>query len=226
MQELQISMQLKEYILNNIAVARLDSTIDTLKKTTHIQGFSHLPIVENEKLVGTIAEGDLSTLEEGNRNLSEFRYVYSYFFATEEDNLVDLITLFAIHETNVLPVLDKDKKYIGYYDLNDILNIYAETPYLKEEGVVLLIEKELNSYSMSEIAQITETSNGKLLGCMLSQETDNTAQITVKIKTENIDEIIQSFRRYGYQVLSNHEDDSYLEELKNRSNYLQKYLSI
>lgn len=226
MQELQKGMQIKEYILDNITVARLDSSIDSLKKATHIQDFSHLPIVENEKLIGTIAEGDFSTLEEGNRTLNEFRYLFSYFFATEEDNLIDLITLFAIHETTILPVLDANKKYIGYYDLNDILTIYAETPFLKDEGVVLVIEKELTSYSISEIAQITEASNGKLLGCILSRETDSTAQIMLKIKTENIDEIIQSFRRYAYSVLSNHKDDSYLEELKNRSNYLQKYLSI
>ncbi len=226
MQELETPMEIKEYILNNIVAARLDSTINEVKKNTRIQDFSHLPIIENKKLVGSIAERDLSTIEDGSKTLNDFRYVYSYFFATEDDNLVDLVTLFALHETTLLPVLNKHKEYIGYYDLNDVLNVYAETPFLKEEGVVLVIEKELISYSMSEIAQITEASNAKLLGLFLSNETDNTAQIMLKINSENINEAIQSYRRYGYSVLSNHKDDSYIEELKNRSDYLQKYLSI
>jgi len=226
LQELETPMEIKEYILNNIVAARLDSTINEVKKNTRIQDFSHLPIIENKKLVGSIAERDLSTIEDGSKTLNDFRYVYSYFFATEDDNLVDLVTLFALHETTLLPVLNKHKEYIGYYDLNDVLNVYAETPFLKEEGVVLVIEKELISYSMSEIAQITEASNAKLLGLFLSNETDNTAQIMLKINSENINEAIQSYRRYGYSVLSNHKDDSYIEELKNRSDYLQKYLSI
>ena len=81
-------------------------------------------------------------------------------------------------------------------------------------------------YSISEIAQIAETNNAQLLGIHISKKTEQATQITIKVNTENINEIIQSYRRYAYNVISNHKDDSYLEDLKNRSNYLQKYLSI
>jgi len=42
----------------------------------------------------------------------------------------------------------------------------------------------------------------------------------------NGNKIIQTFRRYNYTVLSKHVEDAYLEDLKDRSNYLQKYLNI
>jgi hypothetical protein len=38
--------------------------------------------------------------------------------------------------------------------------------------------------------------------------------------------IVQTFRRYNYLVVSNHEEDRFLEDLKDRSNYLDKYLNI
>ena len=43
---------------------------------------------------------------------------------------------------------------------------------------------------------------------------------------EDINEIIQTFRRYNYTVISEHKDDFYLQDLKERSDYLQKYLNM
>jgi len=38
--------------------------------------------------------------------------------------------------------------------------------------------------------------------------------------------ITQTFRRYGYDIISSHEEDKMAENLKARSEYLNKYLSI
>ncbi len=89
-----------------------------------------------------------------------------------------------------------------------------------------MVEKEHSAYSMSEIAQIIEANKIKVLGMYVSgKDTDNT-QITLRLATENPNEIIQSLRRYGYHVLTNNKDDSLLEQLKERATYLQKYLEI
>jgi hypothetical protein len=37
---------------------------------------------------------------------------------------------------------------------------------------------------------------------------------------------MQTFRRYDYKIISMHENDIYLEDLKNRSEYLKKYLDM
>ena len=49
-------------------------------------------------------------------------------------------------------------------------------------------------------------------------------QVTRKIITEDINEIMQAFRRYNYKIISSHQNDKYLEDLKYRLEYLQKYL--
>jgi serine phosphatase RsbU (regulator of sigma subunit) len=41
-----------------------------------------------------------------------------------------------------------------------------------------------------------------------------------------LNEIIQTFRRYNYEIISDHQEDSYLLNLKERSDYLDKYLNI
>ena len=51
-------------------------------------------------------------------------------------------------------------------------------------------------------------------------------QITLKIGGSSLNDIIQTFRRYSYNIVSGHEEDGYLENLKERSDYLKKYLNI
>ena len=79
---------------------------------------------------------------------------------------------------------------------------------------------------MSEIAQIVESNGAKLLGSFLSDSVAQNIQITLKITSGSMNEITQTFRRYGYVIISENEDDTYLTNLKERSDYLEKYLNI
>jgi hypothetical protein len=47
----------------------------------------------------------------------------------------------------------------------------------------------------------------------------------MKISLGAINEIIQTFRRYNYEIIRTPEDD-YINNLKERSDYLDKYLNI
>ena len=77
-----------------------------------------------------------------------------------------------------------------------------------------------------EVTQIVETNGGKILGIYISEKQDGFVQITLKVISNEINEIMHTFRRYNYEIISTHENDIYLEDLKNRSEYLQKYLEM
>ncbi len=107
-----------------------------------------------------------------------------------------------------------------------MIRFLHETPFLKEEGGILIIEKEMNNFSMSQVAQIIESNNAKILGLFISNVANNKVEITVKISQSGLNDIIQTFRRYEYEIISEHQEDSYLNSLKERSDYLDKYLNI
>jgi hypothetical protein len=90
----------------------------------------------------------------------------------------------------------------------------------------LTVKKLESDYSMSEVSQIVESNGGKLLGAFISEKNEEFIEVTLKIVSEEINEIMHTFRRYDYEIVSNHENDIYLEDLKNRSEYLQKYLEM
>jgi Mg/Co/Ni transporter MgtE len=83
---------------------------------------------------------------------------------------LDVLEVFAQNHTNLIPVLDEHNKYVGYYELNDIVQFFAETPFLKEQGGIIIVKKPtVKDYSMSQIAQIVETNNGRILGIFISE---------------------------------------------------------
>lgn len=217
---------MKEYILNQIEVLTLNSSIKKAQKICERFSVTHIPIVENGKFMGCISESDSLTIEDHTSSISKYSYILNFFYANENGSILELMKLFANNESNIMPILDNEKNYIGYYELNDILDLFCSSPFMRHDGVIMIIEKAKNDFSVSEICQIVESNESKILGLHISSETLDTIGATVKINSEDINEVIQTFRRYKYTIISEHEDDIYLQDLIERSDYLQKYLNM
>lgn len=201
----------------------------TVKNTANIfknSAYSHLPVLNNNKLVGCIAVDDLLSFELNEKKIADYQYSLESFHASSTDLLLDVLTLFAKNETNILPVVDERKNYVGFYDLTTILTYYASSSFLKNEGTEIIIAKEENVYSMSEAVQIAESNGAKVLGIFTSKSENNLMYLNLKIHTTAINDVIEAYRRYEYKIISQVQDDRYIEELKNRSAYLQKFLDI
>lgn len=219
-------MQTIDYISNDVKALHLDDTINKAKLLFNELIFTHIPVVDNNNLLGLIAESDLHIFEKDNQKLSDVQYLFQSFYTTENANWFDLLKDFASNEANIIPVLTENKKYVGYFELADILHFFNSTPFLKENGTILVVSKDKNDYSLSQVSQIIERNEAKLFGAFISKITNDLIEITIKLSTQNINDILQTFRRYNYTVVSNIKEDEYINDLKERSEYLQKYLNI
>ena len=219
-------MNINDYILKEIKAINLNDSVKSAQKLFKSYPITHFPAVENNRLLGSFAEDDIQTIENRDEELIKHSHLLNTFFANKKDTVLELLKIFADNDTTIIPVLNKDKNYIGYYDLCDVLDVFSTSPFMLNESETLIIEKLEVDYSMGEVSQIVEANGGKLLGLYLSEKQNNFVQITLKIVSDEVNEIIQTFRRYDYKIISNHENDIYLEDLKNRSDYLQKYLEM
>lgn len=219
-------MDITPYILKDFKAFNLNTKVGEVKEFFNATTFNYFPIVEDKKLIGLISETEIQGIDEDEKEIGYYQYLFNLFSAEESSNILEVLKEFASNQSTVLPILDAKRAYIGYYDLIDILHVYNDTPFFHSEGIVLLLKKEARDYSLSEICQIVESNKGKVYGIFVSESNSTTVQIVVKFDSPDINETIQSFRRYEYEILSNHEEDTLLEELKDRSNYLQKYLNI
>jgi Mg/Co/Ni transporter MgtE len=217
--------EILNYITNDYKALDSQETIFDAQDRLDEISFSHFPVVEEGVYIGCIIKDDLETFD-GDKKVADYRFTLEPFFARTTMIWLDVLEVFAKNHTNLVPVLDENNQYKGYYEIEDIIKFFHETPFLKEQGGIIIVQKGILDYSMSQVAQIVESNNGKLLGLFVSEATTENVQITIKISLGGMNDIIQTFRRYNYEIISEHQEDNYINNLKERSDYLDKYLNI
>ena len=216
---------LSDYINNDYKPLDIQESIALAQDFFVDVSFSHFPVMEEGIFVGNLSGEDVETFD-SNKKILDYKYTLESFFTQKKDAWLDVLENFAQNQTTIMPILDENNSYLGYYEIADVIKIFNETSFLKEPGNIIVVEKNTNEYSFSQISQIIEGNNGKLLGLFISDTTNTTVQITLKIAAGVMNEIIQTFRRYEYDVVSEHQDDGFLNNLKERSEYLDRYLNI
>ncbi|MGO4820438.1 MULTISPECIES: CBS domain-containing protein [unclassified Flavobacterium] len=218
-------MEITNYITTDFKAIDSQETIATVKDFFDDLNFSHFPVVEEGVYIGSISAEDIETFEE-DKTVTDYKYTLEAFFTRTDALWLEVLEVFAKNHSNLIPVLDESNKYVGYYEIDDIMSFFHQTPFLKEQGRIIKVKKGVIDYSMSQITQIVESNNGKLLGLFISESDVDTIEVTMKISLGAINEIIQTFRRYNYEITSEHHEDDYINNLKERSDYLDRYLNI
>ncbi len=213
-----------KYIHSHLQPFELTESVAVIQDFFLENGFSHFPITHQGVYIGSVSAEDVETFE-SDKKISDYKYALEGFFVRERTNWLHVLEKFAQNQTDVLPVLSQENLYLGYYKLSDIIHIFSETSFLREPGGIIIVEKNAIQYSASEIAQIVEGNGQKLLGIFVS-EIGNSVRVYIKVNTENLNEILQSFRRYEYEIISEHYEDIYMKSLKERLDYIDKYLNI
>ena len=216
---------LDSYINNEIKPLKHSDLVAEAQGIFEDFQYSHFPVTEEGIYIGCVSKEAVEFLN-ADALINENRFHFERFFVRSTMIWLDVLEVFAKNEANLLPVLDEKNNYLGYYELEDVIRFLHETPFLKEEGGIIVVEKEVDKFSMSQVTQIIESNNAKILGLFISNVANGKVEITVKISQSGLNDIIQTFRRYEYEIISEHQEDSYLNSLKERSNYLEKYLNI
>ncbi len=218
-------LNVADYINNDFKAIDSEDSVAVVQDFFADNAFTHFPILQSGIFIGNVNSEDLETFDE-SKKISDYLYSSEVFFARPDSMWLDLLEIFARHRSNVVPILGDDNLYAGYLEIQDVIKVFNDTPFLKDQGGIIIIEKDISDYSMGQVVQIVESTGAKLLGVLVSNTTVNKIQVTVKVSLGGINEIIQTFRRYGYEIISEHNDDSYMTGLKDRSDYLAKYMNI
>jgi predicted transcriptional regulator len=217
--------KITDFINNQYKALQVSATVADASDLFLDVNYSHFPILEQNVFLGSIAKEDADIFLSTD-SIDVHKYNLTRFYVRNDMNWFDVLEEFSKNHTNLLPVLDDKNNYLGFYELDDVLHFFNETTFVKEDGGTIVIEKETADFTFSQICQIVESNNAKILGVFISNNSVTKTEITLKISQSNFNEIIQTFRRYNYTILSEHQEDAYLADLKDRSDYLNKYLNI
>ena len=218
-------METLNYIINDIEPLNISAPIKDVQTVFNQLTYSHVPVEKDGHYIGCVSENDAYCFD-NTKLLSDFQYALEPFHVLEDTNWLDILEAFALNNSNIMPVLGAENKYLGYYELGDIMSLFNNTPFLNETGGIIVVVKGIQDYSFSEVCQIVESNGTRIFGVFISKIENETVQVTVKVGHTAMNSIVQTFRRYNYNVNSHHEEDKFLEDLKERSEYLDKYLNI
>jgi len=189
---------------------------------------SQLPIVNNEDFLGLISDKDIydSNMSEepiGNHNLSLFSP-----FVTEDQHVYEVIELASRLNLSIVPVLDHNNHFKGVITQNDLIRYFADFSAIKEPGAIIVLELSIHDYSLSQISQIVESNDAKILSLYIRSHASSTKlELTLKINRNDLTSVVQTFNRYNYIIHSTFMDHDDMDSLyENRYEMFMKYLNI
>ena len=156
-------MPLNQYIINDLNPFEVDATISELQEVFNQLTYSHVPIQKDGVFLGCLSETDIYCFD-SDLKINDILYAIEGFFVKSNSTWLNILGEFASNDCNIMPVLDEKNNYLGYYQLIDVISLFNKTPFFSEAGGTIIVEKAYNDYSLSEISQIIESNNIKLLG--------------------------------------------------------------
>lgn len=189
---------------------------------------SHLPIVNDIEFLGLISDTDIYNMNSFDDPIGNHPLSITGAYVMEDEHVYDVIKTFAEHQLTLLPVISDKNHYLGVITLQKLAGYLAAITAVDNPGGIIVLEVNEKDYSLSEIAQIVESNDAKVLSLYLNSVPDSTRlEITLKLNRIDIGPVLQTFNRYNYLVKASFSDkDVYNEGIQERFDSLMNYLNI
>lgn len=188
---------------------------------------SQLPIVNKQEYLGLISDTDILDMNITDKELGKCKLSLLRPFVFENQHIYEAIKLLASMKLSVLPVLDDKQNYVGLIPATTLVYHFATLAATREPGGIIVLEMNVHDYSLTQIAQIVEGNDGKVLSCYLNPHADSTKiEVTLKINKEDLSAILQTFYRYNYTVKASFHQSEFSDDMKNRFDSFMNYINI
>ena len=219
-------MQAFELISSTIQPILPDEDGERALELMNIFRVNHLAIVKNNFYLGVVSDKEIMNwnskteyIEEHLPNLASPHVLYN-------QHLFDIIEVLEKNNLSVVPVLDKDKQYQGVITSRKLLYTIANSAAIQSVGGVIILEMNSNDYSMTEISNIIENNNTKILSSYVISKKDSTEmELTIKLNKSDISDVIRDLHRYEYNVKASFKENDPNTDFLDRYEQLMRYLN-
>lgn len=205
-------------------------TSDTGAEALHLMNLfhvSHLPIVNENLLLGLISEEDILNAHGEDDPIGSLPLSVMRPFIHDDEHLFEVLKMASELRLSVIPVIDKKEMYLGLIIRHDLLNYFAEQTDILEPGGIIVLDMHVKDYALTEIVRIIESNNVKIL-CFFAGTNSDTSRIelTIKLNNTELQPVIADLNRYNYNVKETYQEAEYFDNLKERYDSLMNYLNI
>lgn len=188
---------------------------------------SQLPIVNNHEYLGLISDTDILDLNITDNELGKSKLSLIRPFVFENQHIYEVIKLVSNMKLSVMPVLNENEHYLGLIPATALLHQFATLAATREPGGIIVLEMNIHDYSLTQIAQIIESNDGKILSSYVNPLADSTKiEVTLKTNKTDLSATLQTFYRYNYNVKASFYQSEFLDDMKNRFDSFMNYINI
>jgi len=187
---------------------------------------NHLAVVKNDFYLGVVSDKEINNwnssdeyIEEHLPNLASPHVIYN-------QHLFDIIEVLEKNNLSVVPVLDENKQYKGVITNRKLLYTIANSAAIQSVGGVIVLQMNHNDYSLTEISNIIENNDTKILSTYVTSAPESTKmELTIKINKTEITPIIKDLERYEYSIVASYKEDDEDIDFLERYEQLMRFLN-
>jgi CBS domain-containing protein len=220
-------MKALDLVTKNVATLKTSDTGARALRLMHDFHVSHLPIVNENQLLGLISEEDILNAHGEEDPIGSLPLSFMRPFIHDYEHLFEVLKVSTEFRLSVVPVIDKEENYIGLITKDDLLNYFAIQTDILEPGGIIVLEISVHDYLLSDIARIIESNHARILCTFTGTNYDSTKmELTIKVNQTELQPIISDLNRFNYVVKETFQEAEYFDNLKERYDSLMNYLNI
>ncbi|HET6559012.1 MAG TPA: CBS domain-containing protein [Prolixibacteraceae bacterium] len=189
---------------------------------------SHLPIVDGKRLIGLVSDKIIYDLNILEKPIGDYVTHLLPPHVRANQHIYEVFSAISILKLSAIPVLNLYSEYVGLITVFDLAQKFSDLVAVKEPGGIIVLELNSIDYSLSQIAQIVEGNDAKILSFYIHQQDDSKLMnVALKINVVDLSSIIQTFVRYDYNIKAVYMDESTIQDLyDDRYDQLMKFMNI
>ncbi len=216
-----------DLITNHVPPVKSNETIEKALFWMDEFRVNHLPVLEGKELIGLVSDAMIFDYNDLEDEINKLSFIGKIQFVRETSHLFKVMEVITDHNLSVVPVLNAKNEYVGAISSTHLIHVFSNQLSLKEKGAVIVLEMNTADYQLSQVAQIVESNNAKILSTFLGSSSNSSQlSLTIKLNQAEINPIIQTFNRYDYTIKNIFTDQDFDDEFQHRFDNLMNYLKL
>ena len=184
-----------------------------------------LPVVQDNICIGILS---LDEIEEELADIPVLDFInLNYSFSSTYDHIYEVMRAISEQSVTLFPIIDENNNYLGCITLASLFKNYINCAAFSQPGSIVVLEMDKKNYSLAEIARIVESENKVILSSLLSSNAESDRlEITLKLNSAQIQNLLSTFERFGYNIKATFDEEDVKDTLKNRYESLMTYLNV
>ena len=220
-------MKAIELVNNHVPPIRPEETLEKAISWMDEFKVKHLPVVNNGQYIGLVSDEMIFDHNTINDRVEDLNFTGHQSSVKKSHHLYKVMQVMSTNQLTVIPVIDEQSEFIGAISAYHLMEVISLNTGFNQKGAIIVLLMNDFDYHLSQIAQIIESNNAKILGFYTENVADgNQLKITLKVNQSKLGPVLQTFSRYDYTIHELYTDDETSSEFQERYDHLMNYLNL